>query len=142
MLYFIQFPIPSRRFFRISGNVRNRNLGNFYFFFLINFFLLNFFYSKHKNLIKSNNKKNNYMNQLLRLPLLKYTHTHTHTRIYIYIYTYVKEKKNNNKKKDSTTLLPQEKKGLLQHPRRRSPRQQSRNRSRQLLPQRSPPQMS
>ena len=32
------------------------------------------------------------MNQLLRLPLLKYTHTHTHTHT-IYIHTYNKEKK-------------------------------------------------
>ena len=39
------------------------------FFFLLNFIL------QHKNKIKSNNKKNNYMNQWLRLPLLKYTHT-------------------------------------------------------------------
>ena len=83
------------------------------------------------------------MNQLSRLLLLKYTHTHTHTHTHIYIYTYVEEKKNNNnKKKDSTTLPRQENKGLLQHPRRRSPLQQSRNRSRQLLPQRSPPQVS
>ena len=39
------------------------------------FFLLNFFLQQHENIIKSNNKKNNYINQLLRLPLLKYTHT-------------------------------------------------------------------
>ena len=73
------------------------------------------------------------MNQLLRLPLLKYTHTHTHTQN-----TYVKKKAN--KKKSSTILPLQEKKGTLQHPRRRFPWQQSRNRSRQLLPQRPPPQ--
>ena len=30
------------------------------------------------------------------------------------------KKKKKNKNKDSTTLPPQEKKGLLQHPRRRS----------------------
>ena len=29
--------------------------------------------NNNKNIIRSNNKKNNYMNQLLRLPLLKYT---------------------------------------------------------------------
>ena len=118
------------------------------FFFLINFFLLLFFFlQQHKNIIKSNNKKNNYMNQLLRLPLLKYTrvcaytHTHTHTRTHKEnIYTYVKEK--IIKRKTVPPSLPKKKKGFLQHPRRRSPRQQSRNRSRQLLPQRSPPQMS
>ena len=39
------------------------------------FFLLNFFLRQHENVIKSNNKKRkNYMSQLLRLPLLKYTH--------------------------------------------------------------------
>ena len=90
------------------------------------------------------------MDQLLRLLLLKYTHTHTHIHtdrhthtleIYIYIHM-LKKKKSNNKEKDSTNLTPQEKKGLLQHPRRRSLRQQSRNRSRQLLLQRYPPQMS
>ena len=37
--------------------------------------------------------KNNFMNQLLRLPLLKYTHKHTHTHTK-YIYTYNKEKKS------------------------------------------------
>ena len=45
------------------------------------------------------------MNQLLRPPLLKYTHAEKNT--------YVKEKKinnNNNKKKNSTILPPQEKK--------------------------------
>ena len=121
------------------------------FFFLNQFFPFKVFYTKHKNLIKSNNKKNNYMNQLLRLPLLKYTrvcayththtHTHTHTRTHKEnIYTYVKEK--IIKRKTVPPSLPKKKKGFLQHPRRRSPRQQSRNRSRQLLPQRSPPQMS
>ena len=61
------------------------------------------------------------MNQLLRLPLLKYTHTHTHTEKKIHML----KKKNKNKKKSSTILPPQEKKGPLQHPRRRSPWQQS-----------------
>ena len=41
-----------------------------------------------------------------------------------------KKKENNNKNKNSIILPLQEKKGLLQHPRRRSPWQQSRNRSR------------
>ena len=53
------------------------------FFFLLNFIL------QHKNKIKSNNKKNNYMNQLLRLPMLKYTHRKKST--------YVKEKKKKKK---------------------------------------------
>ena len=45
-------------------------------FFLIDFFPLNFFFkTTRKYIIKSNNKKNNCINQLLRLPLLKYTHT-------------------------------------------------------------------
>ena len=38
--------------------------------------------------------KSNYMNQLLLLPFLKYTHTK-----YIYIYTYNKENKKEKKKK-------------------------------------------
>ena len=57
------------------------------FFFSINFFPFNFFFlQQHQNIIKSNNKNNNYMNQLLRLPLLKYTHTPRKNR-------YVKKKK-------------------------------------------------
>ena len=35
------------------------------------FFPFNFFLQQHKTIINSNNMKNNYMNQLLRLPLLK-----------------------------------------------------------------------
>ena len=65
----------------------------FFILFLNQFFSFKFFFTATQNIIKSNNKKNNYMNQLLRLPLLKYTHTHTHTHIqththtlYIYIY--------------------------------------------------------
>ena len=75
------------------------------------------------------------MNQLLRSPLLKkYTHTEKKK-------TYVKKKKKKRKKKPSSTILPpQEKRGPLQHPRRRSLRQQSRNRSYQLLSQGPPPQ--
>ena len=64
------------------------------------------------------------MNQLLRLPLLKYTHTQKKKHV---------KKKKTNKKKSSTILPPQEKRGPLQHPRRRSLRYHSRNRSRQLL---------
>ena len=65
------------------------------------------------------------MNQLLRLPSLKYTHTHTHTHTHahthterknIYIYIYIKEKKHKKKKKDSTTLPPQEKKDSYNTP--------------------------
>ena len=47
--------------------IKNTFLKKIYFYF-------KFFLQQHKNIIKSNNKKNNYMNQLLRLPLLKYTH--------------------------------------------------------------------
>ena len=53
--------------------------------FFYKFFPFNFFLQQHKNIIKSNNKKNNYMNQLLRLPLLNYIQTEKNT--------YVKEKK-------------------------------------------------
>ena len=46
------------------------------FFFNKFFSFKNFFFTTtQKYVIKSNNKKNNYMNQLLRLPLLKYAHT-------------------------------------------------------------------
>ena len=57
----------------------NYSLSTTYFsiFFKSVFFILNFFLQQHKNIIESNNNKNNYMNQLLRLPLLKYTHTQT-----------------------------------------------------------------
>ena len=61
-----------------------------FFFFINQFFPFKFFLQQHKNLIKGNNKKNNYMNQLLRLPLLKYTHT---KRKYIYIYIHMLKKK-------------------------------------------------
>ena len=70
------------------------------------------------------------MNQLLRLPLLKYTHTQKKKHV----------KKKTNKKKSSTIVPPQEKRGPLQHPRRRSLRHQSRNRSHQLLSLGPPPQ--
>ena len=75
------------------------------------------------------------MNQLLRLPLLKYTHTEKKKKK-----KHVKKKEKTNKKKGSTVLPPQEKRGPLQHPRQRSLWRQSRNRSRQLLSQGPPPQ--
>ena len=105
------------------------------------FFPFKFFLQQHKTIINSNNMKNNYMNQLLTLPLLKYhTHTQTHTK---YIYTYNKEKKIIIiKRRQYDPPSPRKKKGLLQHPKRRSSRQQLRNRSRQLLPQRPSPQRS
>ena len=68
-------------------------------FFLNLFFLLNFFLQQHENIIKSNNKKNNYINQLLRLPLVKYTHREKNN-------TYDKK---TNKKKSSANVPPQEK---------------------------------
>ena len=48
-------------------------------FFLKTLFPFKIFLQQHENTIKSNDKNNNYINQLLRLPLLKHTHTHTHT---------------------------------------------------------------
>ena len=42
-----------------------------FFFYLMNFFPFKFFLQQHENTIKNSNKKNNYINQLLRLPLLK-----------------------------------------------------------------------
>ena len=78
------------------------------------------------------------MNQLLRLPLLKYTHTEKKKQ---HMLKKTKQNKTKtNKKKSSTILPPQEKRGPLQHPRRRSLQRQSRNRSRQLLSQGPPPQ--
>ena len=75
------------------------------------------------------------MNQLLRPPLLKYTNTEKKMHM-------LKKKNNNdNKKKQCHPLFPR-KKGFLQHPTRRSPGRQSRNRSHQLLSQRPPPQRS
>ena len=56
--------------------------------------------------VKNNNKKNNYINQLLRLPLLKHTHTEKNNTI--------------NKKKAVPTSLPKEK-APLQDPRQRFP---------------------
>ena len=75
-----------------------------------------------KGAFKSNNKNNILINQVLRLPLLKHT-------------------KNNKIMiiKTGSTKLPPQGKVTLQQLRRRSPQQQSRDRSRQLLSQRSPP---
>ena len=77
-----------------------------------------------KALLKAtiSNKNNILINQVLRLPLLKHT--------------------KNNKIviiKTGSTKLPPQGKVPLQQLRRRSSRQQSRDRSRQLLSQRSPP---
>ena len=71
---------------------------NFILFF-INFFSFKIFLQQHENMIKSNNKTNNYINQLLRLPLLKYTHTYKKIEM-------LKKKK----KKSNTILPPQDKK--------------------------------
>ena len=68
-----------------------------FFFFQSTPFLLSFFYSSTKNIIKINNKKNNYLNQLLRLRLLKYTHTHN---IYKYIYIHIAQPSLPKKQKD------------------------------------------
>ena len=91
-----------------------------YIFFRINFFLLILFLQQHKSIIKSNNKKSNYMNQLLRLPLLKYTHTeqkiHMSKKTKIIIITII----IIIKRKTVSSSLPKKK---------RSPRQQSKNRS-------------
>ena len=39
------------------------------------------FYNNTKIQLKSNNKRNNYTNRLLRFPLLKYTHTYKNDAI-------------------------------------------------------------
>ena len=78
------------------------------------------------------------MNQLLRLPLLKYTQTeekNTYDKEIIIIIIIIIIK-------TVPSSLPKTKKGLLQIPTRRLPSQQSRNRSRQLLSQRPPPHRS
>ena len=56
------------------------------------------------------------MNQLLRLPLLKYTHRKKRNNNNNNNSN--NNNNNNNKKKSTITLPPQEKKELLQHPRR------------------------
>ena len=68
------------------------------------------------------------MNQILRLPVLKYTHRE---KKQVKNKTKTKNKtKKPPKKQNSTILPPQEKKrGQPQHPRRSSLRQQSRNRA-------------
>ena len=72
------------------------------------FFLLNFFFTTTRIIwLKVTIKKNNYMNQLLRLPLLKYTHIHTDTDTQKHI---LKKKLKKTKKKSSTILPSQEKK--------------------------------
>ena len=49
-------------------------LCNIYIFFNKTFFSFNNFYNNTKKTFKSNNKKSNYINQLLSPPLLKHTH--------------------------------------------------------------------
>ena len=53
---------------------------------------MNSFLQQHENIIKNNNKKNNYINQSLRLLLLKYTHTRTEKNN-----TYIKKKQIKRK---------------------------------------------
>ena len=77
---------------------------SFFSFFENSFFPFNLFLQQHKNLTKSNNKKNSHMNQLLKLPLLKYTHTH----IYIYIHI-LKKKITIIKRKTIPPSLPKKK---------------------------------
>ena len=114
----------------------NYSLSTTYFSIFLKsiFFILSFFLEQHKNIIESNNNKNNYMKQLLRLPLLKYTHTNKKN-------TYVKEKMIIIIIKRKTVPPPSSrKKRIPTTPKtRRFPRQQSRNRSCQLLPQRPTP---
>ena len=59
------------------------------------FLLIIFTAIQKKKIIKSNNKNNNYINQWLKLSLLKHTHTHTHTHTETII------------KKGNTNLFPQ-----------------------------------
>ena len=69
-----------------------------YFLYVLTiFFPSKNFYKYKKKTFKSNNKNNNYINQLLKLPLLKHTHTHTQK----------KKEKNNNNKKGNTNLPAQ-----------------------------------
>ena len=56
------------------------------------FFPFKNFYNNTKKTFKSNNKNNNYINQLLETAVVK-THTQTHT------HTHTHTKKNNNNKK-------------------------------------------
>ena len=62
------------------------------------FFSFQEFLQQHENTVKSNNQKNNCINQLLRLLLLKYT-----------------QKNDKNNKKKGSTNLPLQGKSTLQH---------------------------
>ena len=69
------------------------------------------------------------MNQILRLPVLKYTHREKKNKLKIKQKQKTKQK-NPQKNKTTPSSLPKKKKrGQPQHPRRSSLRQQSRNRA-------------
>ena len=70
-------------------------IGEWYnsFFFNKIFFPFKNFYNNTKKTFKSNNKNNNYINQLLKLPLLKCVRTHTHT------HTHTQNNNSNNNKR-------------------------------------------
>ena len=111
------------------------------FFFWQNFFFpfKNFYSNTKKKTFKSNNKNNKYINQLLKLPLLRHTHTptHTHTHTHTHRHTHTQRKiiiiiiKGN-------TNLPLPGISCPATTKTETQRQQSRNRSRQLLSQRPP----
>ena len=69
---------------------------------IILFFSLKEFLQKHKkNHLKATIRITNYVNQLLSLPLLKYTHTNTHagTHTHTHTHTNINNNNNNNNKK-------------------------------------------
>ena len=54
----------------LNEKTKARNILHLFFLYIKTKIL-----QQHENTIKSNNKINNYINHLSRLPLLKYTHT-------------------------------------------------------------------
>ena len=81
---------------------------------------------QHENIIKSNNKKKQLHESIIKITVVKiYTHTGKKAP-----YDKKKKERTINKKESSTILPPQEKGKPLQHPSQRSLSQQSRNRSR------------
>ena len=73
------------------------------------------------------------MTQILRLPVLKYTHRKKKKKKKVKNKTKTKKqnktKKKTQKNKTAPSSLPKKKRGQPQHPRRSSLRQQSRNRA-------------
>ena len=64
---------------------------------IILFLSLNQFLQKHKkNYLKATIRITNYVNQLLSLPLLKYTHINTHAGTHTHTHTNINNNNNNN----------------------------------------------